>query len=160
MISYEHSLQIIRSIGLPVEPKSVHLGQLYGMTTSQEVHSPIDVPSFRNSSMDGFAVCASSIANATSEHPVELNVLRTIAAGDDPSIGEAGEICEIMTGAPVPEPYDAVVPVEDVTITYHVACILGNPYIECALDTAHISLLDRQGSHRPLRRIAGCRSDL
>ena len=117
MISYEHSLQIIRSIGLPVEPKSVHLGQLYGMTTSQEVHSPIDVPSFRNSSMDGFAVCASSIANATSEHPVELNVLRTIAAGDDPSIGEAGEICEIMTGAPVPEPYDAVVPVEDVTIT-------------------------------------------
>ncbi|MEI8020859.1 MAG: molybdopterin molybdotransferase MoeA [Schlesneria sp.] len=117
MISYEHSLQILRSIGLPVEPKPVHLGQLSGTTTSQDVHSPIDVPSFRNSSMDGFAVCVSSIADATSEHPVELDVLRTIAAGDDPSIGEAGKICEIMTGAPVPEPYDAVVPVEDVTIT-------------------------------------------
>ena len=117
MISYDQALQIIRSIGLPIEPRPVQLGRLAGTITAHDVHSPIDVPSFRNSSMDGFALCASQIANATHEHPVELDVLRTIGAGDNPSIGEESKICEIMTGAPVPEPYDAVVPVEDVKIT-------------------------------------------
>jgi molybdopterin molybdotransferase len=121
MISYDQALQIIRSIGVPIEPKSVHLGELSGKTTSQDVQSPIDVPSFRNSYMDGFALCSSQIANATSEHPVELEVMRSIAAGDIPSIGEEGKICEIMTGAPVPEPYDAVVAVEDVKITSSLA---------------------------------------
>ena len=78
--------------------------------TAAEIVSPIALPPFRNSQMDGFAVRASDVA----EVPVTLPVVREIAA----AAGEAGALepgtaIRIMTGAPIPAGADAVVPVED-----------------------------------------------
>jgi molybdopterin molybdotransferase len=82
--------------------------------TAAEILSPIALPPFRNSQMDGFAVRASDVA----EVPVTLPVVREVAA----AAGEAGALepgtaIRIMTGAPVPAGADAVVPVEDTTAT-------------------------------------------
>ncbi|UCG38911.1 MAG: molybdopterin molybdotransferase MoeA [bacterium] len=73
-----------------------------------------DVPPHDNSAMDGFALTAAATEGASDQAPVSLPVVRTIRAGEmaGSRVGE-GEAVRIMTGAPVPEGIDAVVPVED-----------------------------------------------
>lgn len=85
-----------------------------GTAPADVVHSLMDVPSFANSAMDGFALRAADSANASAEHPVTLAVHATVAAGQEPADGLAGHAAEIMTGAPVPRGYDTVIPVERV----------------------------------------------
>lgn len=78
--------------------------------TAGEVRSPIALPTFRNSQMDGYAVRAADLARI----PVVLPLVGEIAAG---AIGPAplakGSAAAIMTGAPVPDGADAVAPIED-----------------------------------------------
>lgn len=86
-----------------------------GRALRQDVIAPHDLPPFRNSSMDGFAIRAADLANATPSSPVVLPVVGVIAAGRiAPRPLGAGESMRIMTGAEVPSGADAVVPFEDV----------------------------------------------
>jgi molybdopterin molybdotransferase len=74
------------------------------------VTSPVDLPLFRNSQMDGFAVRAGEL-------PGTLPVVASIAAAPgEPAELMAGTAVRIMTGAPVPEGADAVVPIEDAVV--------------------------------------------
>ncbi len=97
-----------RLAGIPSE--RVPLLDALGRVTSVDVLSPVDLPLFRNSQMDGFAVRAADVAAA----PVTLPVAGIIAAaaGIPPAL-EPATALRIMTGAPVPDGADAVVPVED-----------------------------------------------
>ena len=79
-----------------------------GMALAADVESPEDVPPFDNSAMDGFAVRAAEAGSGG------LRVALDIPAGtvaERPL--ERGEAARIMTGAPLPEGADAVVPVEN-----------------------------------------------
>jgi molybdopterin molybdotransferase len=68
------------------------------------------IPPFPNSAMDGFAVRASDIAST----PVVLPVNEDVPAGTVPTMAvEHGTATRIMTGAPMPDGADCVVPVED-----------------------------------------------
>jgi len=80
-----------------------------GRTLAGNITAAVDVPHFDNSAMDGYAVMAADIR----ETPVVLRVSGEIPAGTGP--GERlrpGEARRIMTGAPVPEGADTVVPHE------------------------------------------------
>ena len=91
----------------------VSLDDSLGRTLREEIVADEPIPGFRNSAMDGFAVRAADVAGATETAPVALVVLETVAAGAVPTLPVgAGEATRIMTGAPVPEGADAVVPVE------------------------------------------------
>jgi molybdopterin molybdotransferase len=81
-----------------------------GRVLGADLHAPIDLPLFRNSQMDGFAVAAQSVR----EVPVTLPIAATVAAGD-PGVDRLapGTAVKIMTGAPLPDGADCVVPVED-----------------------------------------------
>jgi molybdopterin molybdotransferase len=72
------------------------------------------VPPQDNSAMDGFVLTAAATAGASENSPISLPVVRTIRAGDraGPLVGQ-DEAVRIMTGAPVPDGTDAVVPVEE-----------------------------------------------
>lgn len=64
--------------------------------------------------MDGYAVCAEDVANASATSPVTLTVVGTIAAGSPTTRRLVrGEAMRIMTGAPVPAGADTVIRVED-----------------------------------------------
>jgi molybdopterin molybdotransferase len=64
--------------------------------------------------MDGFAVRAADVLDAATTSPRSLRVIADIPAGSHPTISLApGEAARIMTGAPVPDGADAVIPVED-----------------------------------------------
>lgn len=115
MISYEEALKIITSKADTLKTQQVTLMQALGKIAAEDVISPIQVPSFRNSAMDGFAVCVAQLVGASEQSPVTLKIQAAIAAGDVASIGQTEKAAQIMTGAIVPEPYDAIVPVELVT---------------------------------------------
>src|SRR2546430_6927409 len=81
-----------------------------GLVLAEDIVADRDVPPFRNSAMDGYAVRGDDVASA----PVELRVVGEVAAGGFPdrSVGP-GEAMRIMTGAPMPDGADTVVRVED-----------------------------------------------
>jgi len=81
-----------------------------GLVLVDDVAAGRDVPPFRNSAMDGYAVRGDDVASA----PVELRVIGEVAAGGFPdrAVGP-GEAMRIMTGAPMPDGADTVVRVED-----------------------------------------------
>lgn len=84
-----------------------------GRILAQDVQAPISLPTFANSSMDGYAVKAADVAEASTDSPVHLAVVGDIPAGASPSLHlETGQAVRIMTGAPLPAGADAVIPVE------------------------------------------------
>lgn len=97
--------------------QDVDLADALGRVLAGDLVAPVAVPLFRNSQMDGYAVRAADVADARTEAPVRLAVAAEIAAapGVPPRLAP-GTAARIMTGAPVPEGADAVVPVED-TVT-------------------------------------------
>ncbi|AZG46192.1 molybdopterin molybdotransferase MoeA [Gordonia insulae] len=84
-----------------------------GRVTTDEITAAIGLPGFDNSAMDGYAVRAAEIASATEESPVRLPVAEDIPAGRTERLTLApGTAHRIMTGAPMPDGADAVIPVE------------------------------------------------
>ncbi|MDP9848827.1 molybdopterin molybdotransferase [Streptosporangium lutulentum] len=104
----EHLAGILSTVRV-LAPLELELEQALGTTLAEEVLSPIPLPPFDNSAMDGYAVRAEDVKQA----PVTLPVIDDVAAGDGRMlvIGP-GMVTRIMTGAPLPVGADAVVPVE------------------------------------------------
>jgi hypothetical protein len=108
--------QAVRQILAEIEPlpaESVPLPAALGRVLAEDVIAGESLPPFPNSSMDGYAVRAADVSAASREGPVRLPVVMDIPAGRAPerALGP-GEAARIMTGAPMPEGADAVVPVE------------------------------------------------
>jgi molybdopterin molybdotransferase len=84
-----------------------------GLAVAEDVHAPMALPSFDNSSMDGYAVVRDDVLTASPEQPVHLPVVGEIGAGRADLVAlSPGTAVKIMTGAPVPRGCDAVVPYE------------------------------------------------
>jgi molybdopterin molybdotransferase len=97
----------------PIEPARLGLEAAQGAVLAADAVATAPLPSFDNSSMDGYAVHASDIAGAAAEAPVTLPVTDQIPAGDIRAVTVAPGTCmRIMTGAMIPGGADAVVPVE------------------------------------------------
>ena len=81
---------------------------------AEDVVSPIDLPAWTNSAMDGYAARAADVRGATAERPARLRVVEELPAGRFPTraIGP-GECARIFTGAPLPDGADSVVRQED-----------------------------------------------
>jgi molybdopterin molybdotransferase len=98
----------------PLAHETIALRDALGRVLARDVVSPVTLPPWDNSSMDGFAVHADDVRGARADSPVTLRIAGTIAAGasGDRSVGR-GEAMRIMTGAPVPRGADSVIRVED-----------------------------------------------
>ncbi|MET0448007.1 MAG: gephyrin-like molybdotransferase Glp [Aeromicrobium sp.] len=108
----DHLERILRGIG-PLAAYDQPLVESLGLPLHEAFVSPMDLPLFDNSAMDGYAVRAQDVADATREHPVTLPVVGEISAGSArPFAISAGTAVKIMTGAPIPRGADSVVPYE------------------------------------------------
>jgi molybdenum cofactor synthesis domain-containing protein len=97
-----------------LHPKALALHEVLGCAISVPLDAPEDVPPFRNTAMDGYAVRAADTAGASTATPVRLQVAGLLAAGAAPTIEVApGHAVRIMTGAAMPPGADAVVLVEE-----------------------------------------------
>src|SRR5699024_10810317 len=95
--------------------QSVRLGlaEAGGCVLAEDVRSRTPIPLFDNSAMDGYAVHAQDLVGAGEHAPVSLPVVADLPAGDTRRQRiEPGQAARIMTGAPMPEGADGVVPVE------------------------------------------------
>ena len=107
-----HLARVLAAIR-PVEPVRLGLEAAEGTVLAADAGAVTPLPSFDNSSMDGYAVHAADIAAATAEAPVILPVTDQVPAGDTRVLTVAPGTCvRIMTGALFPAGADAVVPVE------------------------------------------------
>ena len=92
---------------------SLPVSQALGLTLADAVASPLDLPPLANSAMDGYAVRHDDIAGADATPPT-LSVTAAVAAGQVPDRPVApGCAIRIMTGAPVPDGADTVIPFEE-----------------------------------------------
>ena len=114
MLSVEEALERILSVFHPLDPEEKPPLEAMGQVLAHDLVSGIDIPPLDNSAMDGYAVRAGDVSSASSESPVRLRVIGSVAAGELPKdeVGP-GATVRIMTGAPVPRGADAVVPFEE-----------------------------------------------
>ena len=117
MISYTEALSRLMAGASPItETETVPLLYSTGRILAEDVGSPVAVPAWDNSQMDGYAVFSEDLALATPETPVDLPVSQRIPAGSSGQALLRGTTARIFTGAPIPPQADAVVAQEDVTV--------------------------------------------
>ncbi len=93
---------------LPAEKREIF--QCTGYVLAETLPATENIPPFDNSAMDGYAVRAADVKDASEKNPAVLSVVETIAAGYAPTKQvAAGQAARIMTGAMMPEGADAVV---------------------------------------------------
>jgi len=97
----------------PVGTEGVALSEAAGRVLAADVRSDIDLPGFRRSTMDGYAVRAASTFGATESSPAMLEVTGSVEMGAsaEVSVGR-GQAVRILTGGMLPSGADAVVMVE------------------------------------------------
>ncbi|PYP34688.1 MAG: molybdopterin biosynthesis protein MoeA [Gemmatimonadetes bacterium] len=90
------------------------LREVLDRVLAEDVTSPIDLPAWDNSAMDGYAARAADVEPARPERKVTLAIVETVPAGRFPTkpIGP-GQVTRIFTGAPLPAGADTVVRQED-----------------------------------------------
>ena len=96
-----------------VSAEEVDLTEAAGRVLATDVVSPIDVPAFDRSAMDGYAVRADETTGADDYNPLPFQVVGQSLPGQafDGALA-AGQAVRIMTGAPLPKGADSVVPAE------------------------------------------------
>jgi molybdopterin molybdotransferase len=114
MLTVEEALDKILFRILPLGYEKVSILEALGRVCAEDILANRDIPPFDNSGMDGYAVRSEDVQNASSHHPVRLEVIEDLPAGfiSKKKI-EKGKAIRIMTGAPIPKGADTVVPVED-----------------------------------------------
>ena len=113
MITVAEHLARVLDVVQPLSPLQLGLLDAHGCVLTEDVVAPTPLPSFDNSSMDGYAVRAADVAGATEGAPVVLPVTGDVPAGPaSPLRVQPGVCVRIMTGAMMPAGADAVVPLE------------------------------------------------
>ena len=114
MLSVEEARQrILDAVRVLPSEKRGFLDSL-GYVLAEDVYAVENIPPFRNSAMDGYAVIAEDTQDASKKHPTELSTTESIPAGCAPTkrVGH-GQAARIMTGAMMPNGADAVVKIEE-----------------------------------------------
>ncbi len=113
MRSVEEHLHAVLDGVEPLSPLDHTLLDARTCVLAEDVTAPWPLPAFDNSSMDGYAVIAADLDSASDGKPTSLSVVDDVPAGYRASVPvRPGTAIRIMTGAPLPDGADAVVPVE------------------------------------------------
>ncbi len=114
MLGVDEARERILAAVSPLEPGEIPLLDALGLVLAADVVSAVNIPPFRNSAMDGYAVRAEDTSGARTSQPIQLTVVGELAAGYPPKVTvEAGQAVRIMTGAAMPDGADAVVRFEE-----------------------------------------------
>ena len=114
MLTPTEAARLILEHVAPLEAVRRPLREALDLVLAEDVASPIDLPPWDNSAMDGYAVRGGDVAGASRQRKVVLAVVESVAAGQFPArpIGP-GQATRIFTGAPLPAGADTVVRQED-----------------------------------------------
>ena len=108
----------------PLASEVVPLLDALGRVLADDIVADADIPPFRNSAMDGYAVRAADLPGARRTAPVRLRVVAEGPAGYAPrGTVTPGTAIRIMTGAPLPPGADTVVRFEDTGESGHITSV-------------------------------------
>ena len=98
----------------PLGLLTVPLAGLAGRVLARDLAAPVDAPPFDRATVDGFAIRAADLFEASPAEPIHLRLNpETIACGTVPALPVTqGTATPIATGAPIPRGADAVVMIE------------------------------------------------
>ena len=113
MLEVEQAFERIIAHFSPLDAVELPVLECLGLALAEDVASPLNLPPLANSAMDGYAVLYEDITAANEVAP-KLSVISAVAAGQvsDQTVTK-GTAIRIMTGAPVPDGADTVVPFEE-----------------------------------------------
>jgi len=115
MLSFDEARRVIMAAVRPLSAESVALVEARGRVAAEDIIADEDLVPYARSAMDGYAVRAADIAQASLASPVRLPLSGKVLAERVPPSGIApGTAMAIATGAPVPSGADAVLPHEQV----------------------------------------------
>ncbi|KAF1003597.1 MAG: Molybdopterin molybdenumtransferase [Luteibacter sp.] len=109
MISYRDAIDLLLAETARLDIENVSLDDARGRVLARAVTSPLSLPGFDNSVMDGFALRTPPEGLKAGD---TFEVVAMHAAGDATASYPGAEACEIATGARIPDGFDSVVPVE------------------------------------------------
>ena len=114
MLDLETAIARLLESTPPPKAESIPLTESAGRFLADTIVSPLDLPGFDNSAMDGYAVRAADVRGARAASPITLKIAAKIPAGEM-FTGELlpGNCARVFTGAPLPRGADAVVMQED-----------------------------------------------
>ncbi len=114
MIGVEAARRAILAGVVPLPVEEVSILDALGLVLADTMVATADIPPFRNSAMDGYAVRAADLRDATRTSPARLRVIAEGPAGYAPrGTVTPGTAIRIMTGAPLPPGADTVVRFEE-----------------------------------------------
>ena len=117
MLSFEEAREKMLASVRPLPIERVAVSAAAGRFLADTVVSPLDLPAFDNSAMDGYAVRAADGAMAGPNSPVTLKRIGATAAGEVfGSAVEGGTCVRVFTGSALPAGADAVVMQEDTRV--------------------------------------------
>lgn len=117
MIGFEEARKRVVEHCRPLPPAWVPLARARGLVIAEDLRSPLDLPHFDNSAMDGFALSSGDTRRAAPRTPVRLRISGVVRAGRLDSVRlVGGTACRIMTGAPLPPGADAVLEKESAVV--------------------------------------------
>lgn len=104
MIELSEAWARIAAAARPLPAEIRPLRDAVGRIAAEPVRSPLDLPGFDRSAMDGYAVRATDTAT-----PTPLRIAGAVAAGEDAAVAAGpGEAVAITTGAALPPGADAI----------------------------------------------------
>ncbi len=113
MLTLAQYLDLVLDSVTQLPPMELPLAEVNGCVLAQDIYARWPLPSFDNSSMDGYAVISADLVNASESSPVTLPVIDDIPAGfKSLETLQSGQAIRIMTGAPMPAGADSVIPIE------------------------------------------------
>ncbi len=133
MLSVAEALDRVQACVEPLEIQALPLAETLDHTLAADVISGQNSPPFDKALMDGFAVQSGDCAT----EGATLLVMEEVTAGQVPQLAvTSGHATQIMTGAPIPEGADAVVPIElttptDGKVAINTATIAGSNILRC-----------------------------
>jgi molybdopterin molybdotransferase len=108
VLDFAAALGKVLEAARPLPPAEVPLEEAAGRILAEDVVADLDLPPFETTAMDGWAVSAADVPKA----PTRLAIAGALGAGNVSGALARGTAVKVMTGAPMPEGSDAVVPVE------------------------------------------------
>jgi len=153
LVSVDDAKRILRQnfTPRPVGKEFVLLSEACNRVLANDIVSPLDIPPFNRSTVDGYAVKAADTFGAEENRPLQLKLAGKVNVGEAPRIKvEKSTAAEIVTGAPIPKGADAVVMMEHTvqknqTILVNQSVLVGENVMKVGSDMCKGEIVLKKG---------------
>lgn len=149
-----------------LQVEKIKLNNAAGRILAEDILSPVDLPPFSRSTVDGYAVKAADTAGASASMPTYLDIIGSIQMGQKTEIElKSGQVAAVPTGGMIPQNADAVLMIEDTEkiesklIESFKALAVGENIVQKAEDIGAGELLFKKG-HKIMARDIGALAGL